>query len=372
MDESVFDKTEKTAFALRELYISYGYLPYKMSKFEEYDLYGKNKDFLVSDAVITFTDTGGRLMALKPDVTLSIIKNGRDVEGQLEKVCYNENVYRVSGGTGSFKEIPQAGLECIGALDGYCMGEVLLLAAKSLALCAQNYALVVSHLGILSAVLDGICTGGELRASILKCVSQKNLHGISELCASFGVPDEKAEDLKTLLAAYGRPEKVFPALEKLSEKYEIQKEIDELKSAVSVFGDGEKDAVTLDFSTVADPNYYNGIIFNGYVEGLPQSILSGGRYDRLMRKMGRKANAAGFAVYLDMLDFLPDEKTEYDIDVLLLYGETEKPSDVQKTVAALTANGKRVLAAKEEQKKYRYKQLAKLKDGEVTFLEENA
>ena len=80
----------------------------------------------------------------------------------------------------------------------------------------------------------------------------------------------------------------------------------------------------------------------------------------------------GFAVYLDMLDFLPGGEEECDIDVMLLYDENEKPSDVQRAVAALRAQGKRVLAAREEQKKYRYKQLAKLKDGEVSFLEENA
>ena len=373
MDESVFDRTESAVYALRKLYASYGYLPYKMSKFEEYDLYGKNKDFLVSDAVITFTDVGGRLMALKPDVTLSIIKNGRDTEGELQKVCYDENVYRVSKDSGSFKEIMQAGLECIGELDDYATGEVLLLAAKSLEICSRRWALVVSHLGVLSAILDGISDRKDLRAQILSCVAQKNLHGAAELCRANGVSEENTGDLLTLLRAYGAPEKVFPALEKLAEKYSISKEIGELKNALSVFEyEGAGDAVTVDFTTVADPNYYNGIIFKGYVEGLPESILSGGRYDRLMRKMHRKACAVGFAVYLDMLDFLPGGGTEYDVDVMLLYDAQTPASDLRKAVTALTAAGKKVLAAKNIQSKYRYKKLAKLEGGEVRILEENA
>ena len=52
-----------------------------MSRFEEYDLYVANKDFLISDEVITFTDRSGRLLAMKPDVTLSIIKNAPDISG---------------------------------------------------------------------------------------------------------------------------------------------------------------------------------------------------------------------------------------------------------------------------------------------------
>ena len=54
---------ELAVFNLRGLYKKYGFLPYKMSKFEEYDLYVKNKDFLVSDNIITFTDTDGKLLA---------------------------------------------------------------------------------------------------------------------------------------------------------------------------------------------------------------------------------------------------------------------------------------------------------------------
>ncbi|MCQ2449065.1 MAG: ATP phosphoribosyltransferase regulatory subunit, partial [Clostridia bacterium] len=114
MNINVLQPVEKIVFALRELYLKNGYRPYRMSKFEEYDLYAGNKDFLVSDNVITFTDIGGKLMALKPDVTLSIIKNSTDLPNAVQKIFYDENVYRVSKGTGSYKEILQSGVECFG------------------------------------------------------------------------------------------------------------------------------------------------------------------------------------------------------------------------------------------------------------------
>ena len=75
ISQNNISRTERAMYNLRNLYESYGYSQYKMSKFEEYDLYVRNKSFLVSDHIITFTDTDGKLMALKPDVTLSIIKN---------------------------------------------------------------------------------------------------------------------------------------------------------------------------------------------------------------------------------------------------------------------------------------------------------
>ena len=62
IDQQILRREELAAFSLRSLYRQYGYLPYKMSKFEEYEYYIRNKDFLVSDRIITFTDTNGRLM----------------------------------------------------------------------------------------------------------------------------------------------------------------------------------------------------------------------------------------------------------------------------------------------------------------------
>ena len=125
MNEALFKEEERAVYALRALFRKYGYLPFRMSRFEEYDLYVRNKDFLVSDSVITFTDTNGRLLAMKPDVTLSIIKNTTDEAGCKQKFSYNENVYRVSARTGQYKELMQAGVECVGDIDAYDVFEVV-------------------------------------------------------------------------------------------------------------------------------------------------------------------------------------------------------------------------------------------------------
>ena len=50
---------ESASFALRAIYERFGYSRYKMNRFEDYDFYVRNKDFLISDQVITFTDTTG-------------------------------------------------------------------------------------------------------------------------------------------------------------------------------------------------------------------------------------------------------------------------------------------------------------------------
>ena len=301
----VLDESEKIIFALRSLYREYGYERYRMGKFEEYDLYSRNKDFLISDAIITFTDTNGKLMALKPDVTLSIVKNNKDKPSQIQKLYYNENVYRVSKGSNSFKEIMQTGLECFGAVDNKCISEVLVLAAKSLAAVSENYILEISDLEILSAFIENIPTDEQIKQSILKCFGEKNPHGIARICSDNDIGSGYADKLKELLTLYGRPEDVIPELKKLCEGMNLEGEISKLTEVISVLDNSPaRDKIIIDFSAVSDMNYYNGIIFRGFIAGVPDGVLSGGQYDKLMKKMGRRSSAIGFAVYLDKLQQL--------------------------------------------------------------------
>ncbi len=246
INDSVLWNSEKIIFGLRNLFYSSGYAPYRMSKFEEYDLYAKNKEFLVSDNVITFTDTGGRLMALKPDVTLSIIKNTADDPDTVRRLFYNENVYRVSESTGAFKEIMQSGVECFGGISEEDVFGVLCLAAESLRLISPECVLAVNYLG----------------------------------------PDDPrcrdAAEYRSLLQ----------------------------RLAASPYAD----MVREDASVGGDNNYYNGIVFRGYVRDVPTAVLSGGRYDKLMRKLGRRSDAIGFAVYVDALERLDPEKPAEEKD----------------------------------------------------------
>ena len=298
----VLSSEEKAVFALRALYGKYGYAQYKMSKFEEYDLYVKNKDFLVSDNIITFTDTDGKLMALKPDVTLSIIKNSKDLLEGLTKVYYNENVYRVSKGTKSFKELMQVGLECLGAVDRDAITEVLLLASLSLDKISDNYLLDISSLDVAKGIMDdaGISYQGE--KEILSFLAEKNVQGVALVCDREGVSADKAEMVKKLVTVYGSPKKVMGELKALKVSDKTAAAISELDRVIDGITErGIVDKVNIDFSVVNNMKYYNGIVFKGFVEGIPTGLLSGGQYDKLMEKMGKKSRAIGFAVYLDEL-----------------------------------------------------------------------
>ncbi len=363
-DTKLLKQEERAILALRELYRSHGYLSYKMSKFEEYDLYVQNKDFLVSDRIIAFSDTNGKLMALKPDVTLSIIKNGEDIAGVKQKVYYNENVYRVSESTHQYKEIMQTGVECVGEIGLYDLYETVSMAASSLSLISERFVLDVSHLGLLKALLDEIGAGEEFRRRITACVASKNRHDIARICREAGVEDA-AEKLCAFVGIYGEMQSVLRELESLCTTPDAKAALEELRALAALLGRSPHASnIRFDFSIVNDLSYYNGIVFKGYLDGVCESVLSGGQYDKLLRRMGRQSGAVGFAIYLDLLQGLSHEREEYDVDVLVIADKDADPLALSEYTRELRRGGACVTVQREIPPKLRYRELVEFGKGE--------
>ena len=302
--DDILKTGEVAVFRLRELFTEFGYERFEMNKFEDYELYAANKAFLGSDDIITFTDAGGRLKALRPDVTLSVVKNARSgLDGGTTRLYYDENVYRRAGLGRDFRERLQAGVECIGTIGVTEMSEVLALAAKSLNALTGRSCIDVSHMGFLSDFLDALALPADGREELLRRIAEKNAPEVTKLAAAFALSPELAEKLVALTTLYGSFEAELATLHALSVNEATAAAVAELSEVLS---NAKKLCPTadfrLDFSVAGDMSYYDGIIFSGYAEGIPAAILAGGRYDSLMRKFGRSQGAIGFAVYIDMLE----------------------------------------------------------------------
>ena len=279
----------------------------------------------------------------------------------MQKVYYDENVYRISGSSRSYREIMQTGLECIGEVDDYAIAEVLMLAVESLARISDDYVLDVSQLDVLSVVLDGIGASGEARKALLVAVSEKNLHGIAQICDEAGIDEAGSALVRSLVALHGTLAQILPQLRVLLDGSAALHAVDRLERIVAALGAaGHADRINIDFSLVSDMSYYNGIVFKGFVKGVPAGVLSGGQYDRLMRKMGRNASAIGFAVYLDLLERLKPVESEFDVDTVLLYDTESDPAALVKAMRELGGMMGGVLAAKSVPEGLRYQKAVRL------------
>lgn len=338
---------ERAVFGLRQLYEKYGYKKFKMSKFEEYDLYLENKNFLPSHQIITFTGLSGRLLALKPDVTLSIAKNAAVLPGEPEKVYYNENVYRAPRGSLEFREISQVGLELIGEPDLYSQCEVVYLAYRSLELLSGDFVIVASHLGFVSGLLESLSLPLTTENELLRLIGHKNAHEIARVCDYSGLGGGVRERLTALTSLHGGFEETLERADKLVCNEKMAKALEGLREIYKALpGEISRRNLKLDFSVINDLSYYNGLIFQGYIPGLPGAVLSGGRYDRLMEKLGKKTGAIGFAVYVDELERFLEAEEPSGLDVLLLYDDETEVFEVIKAVESLSAEGKSVRVQK--------------------------
>ena len=367
LDLNNFRTEQRVAMQLKGLFESYGYAPYKMSKFEEYELYSKNRDFIGDGSILTFTDTNGKLMALKPDVTLSIVKNSKSVSG-IDKVYYNENVYRSSGKGESFKEIPQSGIECIGQIGQYEIFEVILLSIMSLELTGRPYRLEISHMGILSSLIDELNIPTEYINDLFTCIKRKNVSGIREIAQANGLFEISA--LEKAIEINGSVEFVLDRLRALNVP-SINSAICELENIAKLLDElGYKDKYGIDLSVVNDMSYYRSLVFRGYIDCVPEGILFGGRYDDLVTKMGGHGGAIGFAVMLDKLQELSRNELPLSSDVLLFYNENSSLSEIIERSNQLRAMGLTVSALPYCEQKNEYGKVIYLNDNTEVTLEE--
>ncbi len=368
VNDAVFRRDEGIVLGLRRLYESYGYKKFKMKKFEKYDLYLENKSFLRNAKIITVTDPAGHLLALKPDITLSVVKNIR-AASLPEKVYYNENIYFADSSAGEIKEQTQMGLEYIGDIDIRALGEILLLAAYSLASADADYRIAISHMGIVSEILDAINVGEITKDRIYELISEKNLHGIKDICSTLGLSNDMTERLCGLVTVTGDFSKTISQISTLVADGENNSNIKELTELAKILtASGLDDRFILDFSVMNDVKYYNGILFQGYISGVPKTVLSGGRYDNLVHRFGCNASAAGFALSIDLLREFQYREPDYDYDVFLLYSEDCDPAKVLSVQKSFSDDEKRCIALPKEYDwlKYRTK-IVMLPDGSLKY-----
>jgi ATP phosphoribosyltransferase regulatory subunit len=242
----------------------------------------------------------------------------------------------------------QAGIEYIGDIDEYSVFEVLLLAAKSLKTISDDVILDISNLDIISEVIGGLSE--NLRFEMLRCIAEKNSHELPDTYVT--------ETVRKLMALGGAPKDVIPKLYGLMGKTDAVKQLEKLTGALESAGLGNM--INIDFSVSGDTSYYNGIVFKGFIKGVPECVLSGGQYDGLMKKMGKSSKAVGFAVYLDSLERLYGSDKKHDVDTVIIYGDGTDLSALYNKVAEFAAKGVTVSAFKTVPDGYKYKNIIML------------
>ena len=338
-------KKDLVLLNIRKMYDSYGYKKISLPSFEEYDLYNENKDFIDRN-VLTVMSPNGKLLALRPDITLSVAKKvSKDQSLKYSKIYYQENTYNLTKYVG-YEEDEQLGIELIGKESTFLDFEIINLAVKSLDIINKKSMIVLSHAGFISSIFENFDLEYEIKEQILDCINRKNSHDIQKILKR---NEHISENVKKLIYKIPELSGNLENIEKELLKYEINvntkkilSELKQLNSLLMKFY--KKSKIIFDFSVVKNLNYYNGIILQGYIEDFPNVILTGGRYDKLFEKFGVDTGAVGFAILTDGLKGYYKDTDKKDFEILIAYDN----SDFEKLVEIVNDFQKKGLRVRTE------------------------
>ena len=345
-DITRLSKDEQITLRLGELFENYGYRRFRMSKFEEYSFYLENKNFLKTEQIIPFSDSNGKLLALKPDITLSIAKTSLSTAKNTEKVYYIESIYRYAKHSKEYKEVPQIGLEIMGEVDGYKTSEVLSLAVSALRMISDNFILDLSHAGLLPLILEECGVNIQDTEKFSALLVDKNGHDLEMLAKRVGLNADNTKKLKTLINLPSDFMAAIKALDSFGDK--ISGILNELRVLGEYLIASCGGKIRFDLSIVTDTAYYNGIVFQGFVDKIPFMVLSGGRYDLLLQKFGKDASAIGFALNLDGIARYYPPENDAKRELLIVYTERTPITMLQQAIDDAISKGYSVTADKKK------------------------
>lgn len=287
---------------ITRLFEDYGYSEVNTPGLEFFDVFNGKTRYFPQETMYKLVDGKNRLMVLRPDNTMPIARLAatrlRDEELPL-KLFYNQNIFMVNPkDSGRDDEIAQSGIEILGGRSEAADQEALVLAAKALAACDEDYRLEIGDSGIFSELMANYkCEDEALTEKIHLWIETKDYPMLDSAFKDAKTPEERA--FKALPRLFGGMEVFDKAREFLGGEV-LENKLARLKKLCEDLSEiipAEK--IRVDLGLVHKKNYYTGIIFRGYVEGYGQPALSGGRYDALLGDFGRGAGAVGFAVNVE-------------------------------------------------------------------------
>ena len=311
----------------------YGYQGIQTPTFEFFDIFAKERGSVISKEMFKLFDREGNTLVLRPDMTPSVVRcackyfSKEDMPvrlGYLGNTFINKSSYR-----GRLKESTEVGAELIGDGGKDADAESVALVIECLKNCGlKEFQIDAGHAGFLEGLFEEAHITDEAAEEIRTLLKNKNFFALENLLLELDLSDnirkvfatiqnytgdiEQVEEVGTLLTN----EKCHKAIRRLTELYKIMGYY------------GYEQYLSFDLCMVTEYRYYTGVIFNGYTYGTGDAIVSGGRYDSLMKQFGKDEPAIGFKISVDgLLTALSRQNIEVEVPsvkTMVVYHDEDK------------------------------------------------
>lgn len=343
IDECI--KREKIVSEIKKVFNLWGYKEISTPTIEYFDNFNLKTKAVKEEEMYKFFDNLGHILVLRPDMTVPV---ARMVATKLKdlippiKLSYCANIFRVhemmAGGKNEYMD---CGVELIGVKDQLSDLEIIITAIETLkAVTNKSFKLDIGYVNILKTAMNEMNIDNEQQEIIADLIEKKSLISLSEYINNLNIKKYEKELLVSFPNLFGEEDIILKA-KSLTKNNKILQSIEFLeKLYLQIKKLGYEEYISIDMAMVPRLNYYTGIIFRGYIEGIGRNVLSGGRYDGLIKTFGRDLPAVGFSIGVELLIDSMEEVNRREVEEIVV--KKENMLDSLKSAINYTKNGKEI------------------------------
>lgn len=320
-----------------DIFGKWGYKEVITPTVEFYEAFNSNSQSLNEEDMYKFFDNKGRILVLRPDMTVPIARVAatkfKDSKLPL-RLRYISNVFRVHESLGGKRnEYTDCGVECIGLNNKESDIEILVLALEGMKkLGLDDFKLEIGNIEFFNSAFEDMNLTIDDKNAIAKFIDNKNLKNLEDYLEALDLDDKYKEFLNNLPWMFG-DKNVLEDAKKWAFNNEIKESLEYLESLYAQLDElGYGKNVTFDLGMIPRLNYYTGIIFRGYGEGVGNKVLTGGRYDKLVELKGEFVPAIGFSIDVNsIIPAVKDKKKLENISYKIMYSKNNVVKAIKKS-----------------------------------------
>lgn len=294
-------RIEELRRMLLDLYRSYGYELVMPPLVEYLDslLSGTGSDLNLRTFKLV-DQLSGRTLGVRADMTPQVTRIDAHLLNRagITRLCYCGSVLHTRApGFTSTREPLQIGAELYGYAGIEADVEVIQLALSSTRIAGlQNARIDLGHAGITQALIAADPAAVALNDTLCDLLRAKDAPGLAPVLNQ--LQPDTARSLSELLQLYGGVEVLERARRVLPELPGITAALDDLDALAEAL---PSEQLSFDLADARSYHYHTGTVFAVYVDGWPDTVVRGGRYDNVGRAFGRARPATGFSLDLRVL-----------------------------------------------------------------------
>ncbi|MBA2646677.1 MAG: ATP phosphoribosyltransferase regulatory subunit [Pyrinomonadaceae bacterium] len=256
-----------------------------------------------------FTDSDGRMLALRPDVTSSVARAAATLFAERARplrLCYAAPVFRQRSRSHAEwrRESRQIGCELIGAGSSDADVEVLAIAAEVLETLGlrSEVRITLNNVGVFNGVAESLRLDAARRERMRRIIDVRDASELQSFLTSVAPTTSSGDQRGWQLPRLSGKREVLNEARRVISNEQSRGALAALEDLWGVIEKlGLADLIEIDLGDVSGLDYYTGLVFKIYVAGAGARVGSGGRYDDLIANFGRREPAVGFVLELDAL-----------------------------------------------------------------------